>query len=130
MQFLSILDKYFKSYGNIMQFNHFLGSYQIWPCHVSQAKNLSFPYLKFYFLLNCRKSHQISWFWCIPNGSYKEDNLKEAESAPPPPCGIGLSYAIVYHSGTESWNSRKFLADQSIYRYGTTWLSLENSSLI
>ena len=62
-----------------------MGSYQIWPYHVTQAKNLSFPYLKSYCPLNFRKSHQISWFCCIPNGSYKEDNLKEGRICPPPP---------------------------------------------
>ena len=61
-----------------------MGSYQIWPCHVTQAENLSFPYLKSYCPLNVRKSHQISWFCCIPDGSYKEDNLKEGRICPPP----------------------------------------------
>ena len=68
-----------------------MGSSQIWPCHVTQAKNLSFPYLQSYCPLNFRKSQQISWFCCIPNGSYKEDNLKEGRICPPPPCGIGLT---------------------------------------
>ena len=47
IQFLAILDKYFKRYGNI---NHFfgMGSYQIWPYHVTQAEKLSFSYLKSY----------------------------------------------------------------------------------
>ena len=87
IQFLSILDKYFKSYGNINVFDHWfaMGSCQIWPCHVTQAKNLSFPYLKSYCPLNFRKIHQISWYCCIPNGSYEEDNLKESKSVPPPP---------------------------------------------
>ena len=31
------------------------------------------------------KSHQISWPCSIPNGSYKEDNLKEDRICPPPP---------------------------------------------
>ena len=66
-----------------------MGSYQIWPCHVTQAENLSFPYIKSYCSLNFWKSHQISWFYCIPNGSYKEDNLKEGRTLFPP-CGIGL----------------------------------------
>ena len=97
VQFLSILDKYFKSYGNVNAirplFN--MDSYQIWPCHVTQAENLSFPYLKSYFPLNCRKSHQISCFCCIPNGSYKEDNLKEGRICPPPPpSGIGLTVRV------------------------------------
>ena len=91
IQFLSILDKYFKSYGNINAIWPLfgMGSSQIWPCHVTHAKNVSFPYLKSYCPLNFRKSHQISWFCCIPNGSYKEDNLKEGRICPP--CGIGLS---------------------------------------
>ena len=63
----------------------------LWPCHVTQAKNLSFPYLKSYCPLDFRKSHHISWFCCIPNGSYKEENLKEGRICPPPPtCGTGL----------------------------------------
>ena len=62
-----------------------MGSSQIWQCHVIQTKNLSFPYLKSYCPLSFRKSHQISWFCCIPNGSYKEDNLKEGRICPPPP---------------------------------------------
>ena len=88
IQFLSILDKYFKSYGNINAIWPLfgMGSSQIWPCHVTQAENLSFPYLKSYCPLDFRKSHQISWFCYIPNGNYKEDNLKEPrERAPPPP---------------------------------------------
>ena len=73
-----------------------MDSYQIWPCHVTQAKNWSFLYLKSYCPLNFRKSHQISGFCCIPNGNYKEDNLKEGRicSLPPPSptqCGIGLN---------------------------------------
>ena len=52
---------------------------------MTQAKNLLFPYLKSYCPLNFGKSHQISWFCCIPNGSYKEDNLKEGRICPPPP---------------------------------------------
>ena len=62
-----------------------MGSYQIWPYHVTQAQNLSFSYLKSYCPLNFRKSHQIPWFCCIPNGSYKEDNLKEGRICPSPP---------------------------------------------
>ena len=43
-QFFSILDKYFKSYGNINAIRPLfvMGSYQIWPYHVTQADNLSF----------------------------------------------------------------------------------------
>ena len=32
-----------------------VGSCQIWPCHVTQAKNLSFPYLKSFCPLTFRK---------------------------------------------------------------------------
>ena len=41
-------DKYFKSYGNINAIWPLfgMGSYQIWPYHVTHAENLSFPYLK------------------------------------------------------------------------------------
>ena len=94
IQFLSILDKYFESYGNINAIWPVFGmdSSEIWPCHVTQAKNLSFPYLKSHCPLKFRKSHQISWFCCIPNGSYKKSNLKEGRICPPPPpCGIGLN---------------------------------------
>ena len=61
--FFSILDKYFNSYGNINAiFPLFaMGSYQIWPCHMTQSENLSFTYLKSYCPLNFRKSHQISY---------------------------------------------------------------------
>ena len=69
-----------------MQFDHFLA----WTLHVTQAKNLSFPYLKSYCPLNFRKSHQISWLCCIPYGSYKEDNLKEGRI----PCGIGFNFEL------------------------------------
>ena len=59
-------------------------SHQIWPYHVTQAKNFSFSYFKSYGPLNFRKSHQMLWFCCsIPNGSYKEDNLRRVESPPP-----------------------------------------------
>ena len=64
-----------------------MGSSQIWPCHRTQAKNLSFPYLKSYCPLKVRKNHQISWFCCIPNRSYKEDNLKKGR--------IGLSNLVL-----------------------------------
>ena len=61
-----------------------MGSYQIWLCHVTQAKHLSFPYTKCYCPLNFGKIHHISWFCCSPNGSYKEDNLKEGRMCPSP----------------------------------------------
>ena len=69
-----------------------MGSYQIWPCHATQAENLSFFIFKILLCIQFWKSCQISWFCCIPNGSYKEDNLKEGRICPPPPppCGIGL----------------------------------------
>ena len=66
-----------------------MGSYHIWPCHVTQAENLSFPYLNSYSPLDFRNSHQISWSCCIPNGSYKEVNMKEGRICPLP-CGIRL----------------------------------------
>ena len=61
-----------------MQFDHFLAG----PYHVTQDENLSFLYLKSYCPLSFRKIHQIS---CIPNLSYKEDNLKAGRICPPPP---------------------------------------------
>ena len=82
-----------------------MGSYQIWPCHVTQGKHLSFPYLKSYCPLNLRKSHQISWFCCIPNGSYKKDDLKEGRIGLSTPLnvihvGLGLDLALywMFHS--------------------------------
>ena len=47
VQFLSILDKYLKNYGNINAIWPLFGtgSYQIWPYHVTQSENLSFSYL-------------------------------------------------------------------------------------
>ena len=46
IQSLSILDKYFKSYGNINAIWPLfgMGSYQIWPYHVTQAENLSIKF--------------------------------------------------------------------------------------
>ena len=92
IQLLSIFDKYFKCYGNINAIYPLfgMGSYRIWPCHVTQATSLSFPYLKSYCPLNFRKSCQISWFCCIPTGSHKEDNLKENRICLPPQCEIVL----------------------------------------
>ena len=97
IQLLSVLEKYFKSYGNINVIWPLFGMafYEIWPCQVTQAKNMSFPYLKSYCPLNFKKSHENLWFCCTPNGSYKEDNLKEGRifmpPPPPPLSGIGLS---------------------------------------
>ena len=116
IQLLSILDKYFKSYGNIkaiwLLFG--MGSYQIWPYHVTQAENLSFPYLKSCCLLNFRKSHQVSWFSCIPSRSYMEDNLKAGRICPPPPSVIflhewNLLDAITTSKETDSlwWSTTK-----------------------
>ena len=62
-----------------------MGSFQIWSYHVTRGKNLSLLYSKSYSPLNFRKSHQILWFCCIPNGSYKEDNLMAGRISPPPP---------------------------------------------
>ena len=77
-----------------------MGFFQIWSYHVTQGKDLSFLYLKSYSPLNSRKGHQILWFCCIPNGSYKEDNLRAGRICPPPPppCGIGL---MLMASGVE-----------------------------
>ena len=55
-----------------------IGSFQIWSHRVPQGKKLSFSCSKSYSPLNFKKSHQILWFCCISNGSYKEDNLKAA----------------------------------------------------
>ena len=85
-----------------------MGSYQIWPCHVTQAENLSFPYLKSYCPLNSRKSHHISRFCCIPNGSYKEDNLKDGRICLPPKCGIGLRCETLYIADYEYVNISNF----------------------
>ena len=85
-----------------------MGSSQIWPCHVIQARNLSFPYLKSYCPLNFRKSHQISWFCYIPNGSYEEDNLKEGRICSP--CGIGLNKDFIdrmRNRGNDTLRERK-----------------------
>ena len=120
IQLLSILDKYFKSYGNINAIWRLfgMGSYQIWPCHVTQVENLSFPYLKSYCPLNFRKSHQISWFCCIPEGSYKEDKLKEGRIPPPPQCGIGLkteqSCSLIC---SEHSNNRKRCPDTILFPF-------------
>ena len=69
---------------------------------MTQAKNLSFPYSKSYCPLNFKKSHQISGFCCIPNGSYKEDNLKEGRI---PPCRIGLNLAWFVSPEIITYNS-------------------------
>ena len=106
IQFLSILEKYFKSYGNINVIWPLFGMafYEIWPCQVTQAKNMSFPYLKSYCPLNFKKSHENLWFCCTPNGSYKEDNLKEGKiSMPPPPL--------------PKWNRVKWKKEASLWRF-------------
>ena len=73
-----------------------MGSYQIWPYHVTQAENFSFSHIKSYCPLNFRKSHKIRWYYSIPYGSYKVDNLKVDRSClpppPPNPCGIGCCH--------------------------------------
>ena len=71
IQFLSILDRYFKSYGNINA---------IWPL-LAWART-KYGHIKSYWPLNFRKSHQISWFCCIPNRSYKNTIWRRVESAP------------------------------------------------
>ena len=47
MKFLSVLDKYFKSYGNInaIRLLFGMGSYQIWSYHVTQAEIFHFHIL-------------------------------------------------------------------------------------
>ena len=80
--FGQVFQKFWKYKCNLTTFWHGLLP-NIAMSRVS-GKNLSFPYLKSYCPLNFRKSHQISWFCCIPNGSYKEDNLKEGRICPPP----------------------------------------------
>ena len=139
IQFFSILDKYFKSYGNINAIWPLfgMGSSQIWPCHVTQAKNLSFPYLKSYCPLNFRKSHQISWFCCIPNGSYKEDNLKESRiCTPPPPWGIGLSsfrsvgnICLKCSQWTTWWNEKEFQVFNTLVTTGV-WIKTVTTRLV
>ena len=73
IQFLLILDKYFKNYGNI---NAISPLFDMTSYHVTQGNDLSFLYLKSYCPLNFRKSHQILCFCSIPNEIYKEDNLR------------------------------------------------------
>ena len=71
-----IFDKYFKSYGNKSKNRPLFGidHFQIFSYHVTQGRNLSFPYSKSYFPLNFRTSHHILRFCCIFNGGHKEDN--------------------------------------------------------
>ena len=63
-----------------MQSRHFLAwaLTKIWLYDVTQVENLSFSYSKSYSPISFGKSHQILWFCCTQNGSYKEDNLKRA----------------------------------------------------
>ena len=56
-----------------------MSSCQIWPCHVTQTKDLSFLYLKSYCPLNFRKRLQM-WGFC-----------EGGQNLPPPPRGIGLT---------------------------------------
>ena len=104
IQFLSILDKYFKCYGNINAFWPLfgIGSYQLWPCHVTQAKNVSFPYLKSYCPLNFRKVTKFRVSAASLMEIIKMTIWRRVESAPPPSpqCGIGLSTPLnVTHFG-------------------------------
>ena len=80
-----------------------MSSSQIWPCHVTQAKNFSFPYLKSYCQLNFRKSHQISWFCYIPNGRYKADNLKDSRICPLPPMWNRVKLWLFNHKRADFW---------------------------
>ena len=84
------MDQYFKSNDNTDAIWSLFGmtSYQIWSYHLTHGKKFSFLYSKSYSLLNFRKSRQILWFFCIPNGTYKEDNLKVSRICALSPCGI------------------------------------------
>ena len=86
MYVLLILDKYFKSYFDISEIWLLFDicSFQIWSYNVTEGKNLSFLYSKSYSPLNIRRSHQILWFCCIPNRSYREDNLRTGRIYPLP----------------------------------------------
>ena len=82
IQFLLILDKYLKGYGNINAILPLfdMGTYQIWSYHVTQGENLSFLCIEFHCPLNVRKCRQFLLLCFIPNGSngsYEEDNLRE-----------------------------------------------------
>ena len=101
IQFLLILDKYFKRYGNINAIWSIfgMGSYQTWSYHVTQAKNLSFSSPK------SPKSYSTLYSWKVTKFCGSSAPLKEVmkktiwrqvESAPPPPhpCGIGLNYNL------------------------------------
>ena len=63
-----------------------------------------------------RKSHQISWFFCIPNGSYKEDNLKAGRicpSPPPPPPPPTCMWNRV-NDDSEHWQTRTEILKHSV----------------
>ena len=98
IQFLSILDKYFKCYGNINAFWPLfgIGSYQLWPCHVTQAKNLSFPYLKSYCPLNFRKVTKFRGSAASLMEVIKMTIWRRVESAPTPlpPMWNRVKYSI------------------------------------
>ena len=102
IQFLSILDKYFKSYSNINAIWPLfgMGSYQIWPCHVTQAKNLSFLCLKSYCPLNFRKVTRFRGSAESLTEVIKKTIWRRAESAPTPHlCGTGLNIHKVLLTG-------------------------------
>ena len=71
-----------------MQFDHFLAWTLTKYGHVTclMLHICPFKYLKSCCPLNFRKSHQIL---CIPNGSYKEDNMKKGRICPT--CEVGLN---------------------------------------
>ena len=54
IQFLLILDKHCKRYGNISEIWPLFGMGH-WSYHVTQGKNLSFSYSRLYYPLNFRK---------------------------------------------------------------------------
>ena len=53
-------------------------------CHVTQAKNLSFPYLKSYCPLNFRKVNKFRGSAASLTEVIKMTIWRRAESAPPP----------------------------------------------
>ena len=73
-------------FQKLWQYNWNLTTFWHGPSyHVTQGKNVSFLYSKSYSPLNFRKTHRILWFCCVPNGCYKEDNLRAGKISPPSP---------------------------------------------
>ena len=63
-----------------------MGSYQIWPYHMTQAENLSFLYLKSYCPLNLRKVAKFRGSAASLTEVIKKTICRQVE----PPCGTGL----------------------------------------